>query len=179
MLTQSEYVGTGLPFLPIYTGCWALLFFILSLVAFVFIPIFFKHHQSDNIIQPQRTISLQRYLLGSFGFFGVVVTSIIVVEQNDNRHLSVTARIFFFSMDLLLAYHLTEREARHAAKKHLFYLLRIEESGRVGGGPVSIANSEIFQLSPMTDSVLFTVSARRKVSKCVSVSPVKLDSVDD
>ena len=27
MLTQSESVGTGLPFLPIYTGCWALLFF--------------------------------------------------------------------------------------------------------------------------------------------------------
>ena len=47
-LTQTQYNGEGVPFIAIYTGCWTVLFIILSSIAFVFIPLFFKKKQNQH-----------------------------------------------------------------------------------------------------------------------------------
>ena len=47
-LTQTQYNGEGVQFLAIYSVCWTVLFLILSFMAFVFIPLFFKKKQNQH-----------------------------------------------------------------------------------------------------------------------------------
>jgi hypothetical protein len=64
--THEDIKPLSFSFVSRQTIFWTSVFAMSSLVAFVFIPIFFKIRQgsADNTLQPQRTISLQRYLLG-------------------------------------------------------------------------------------------------------------------
>jgi uncharacterized protein YacL len=166
ILTQTDYNGPDIQFIPIHTACWTFVFFISSFVAFIFTPIFFYYVQTSTrqLIQPQRSsISLKRYLIGSFGLFCIIVIFLIVTEQSENRNLPISTHIFFIAIDVLLAYHLTEIEARRAAKKYLFYLFNIQESGTRMASLVRHmhgANSHILQ-PPGVDSTLFTISTRR------------------
>ena len=137
IFTQTEYAGpeagdgggSGFRFVPMYTVGWTIVFLILSSTAIIFIPLYFRYQHRNNVegLQPQRSTSLQRYLLGSLLFFCMIVTSVVIAEQSDNRHLSQTMRILFVTLDLLLAYHLTAREVRAAATKYLFTLFNIRD----------------------------------------------------
>jgi hypothetical protein len=85
------------------------------------------------------------------------------LELGENRTLPISTHIFFIIIDVLIAYHLTEIEARRAAKKYLFYLFNIQESGIRMASLVRHmhgANSHILQ-PPGVDSTLFTISTRR------------------
>ena len=180
MLTQTEYNGPEIQFIPIYSSCWAFLFFILSCVAFVFLPIFFKKQQtnSSEVIQPQRTISLQRYLLGSLGFFCFSMTSIVSIEQNDNRRLPITARIIFLFVDLLLAYHLTEREARKAAQRYLFNLFHINDSvTSISSAGHHIQGTERFQQSPAAPVSMPTRNFQNKTTPA-DIYPLQITDVE-
>jgi hypothetical protein len=183
MLTQDESYGTGaFSFLPTYTACWASLFFILSFIAFIFLPICYRsinRRQSNSVmIQPQRTISLQRYLVGSLGFFGMLITSIIITEQSDNRTLPTTIRIFYFSLDLLLAYHLTEKDAGGAARKYLFYLFDIDDTTTTTATRRQINGPHGQQRAAAApESALFRLTKMKR--SAVGVAPIRMESITD
>jgi hypothetical protein len=129
LYTLDEYNGEEIEFLAIYSICWALLYFIFSFIAFVFLPIVLKKRQSHNErLPPQRTISLQRYLLASLGLFVMLISSVIMNKLNNSNRLSVSNIFAIFALTLLLAYHLTEKETRNAANKFIFKLINIEET---------------------------------------------------
>jgi hypothetical protein len=95
---------------------------------FVFLPIYYKHRPSYNDhLPPQRTISLQRYLLGAFGLFVILTVTVVMLRLNDSGGLSVDNLCSLFALVILLAYHLTEKETRTVVKKHIFKLLNIVE----------------------------------------------------
>jgi|LakMenEpi03Aug12_release.lakeMendotaPanAssembly.Ray.scaffolds.fasta_scaffold133073_1 hypothetical protein len=130
-LTGEERTTEGLSFLSLYTICWTVLFLSLSSAAFVFVPLIFKNRQlpSQAGNAPQRAISLQRYLLGSFGFLLILIISLLSVNLSDNKRLIPTVFYFIFVLFmLLLAYHLTEKDARSAARRYIFSFFNIEHS---------------------------------------------------
>ena len=127
--TRREFNDYGVQFHKIFSICLAFLFFVLSFLSYLFIPMIFKqiHAVSYNQPPPQRTISLQRYLVGSLVFLICLVTSAAISNHEDNKHIKVSTYFILFSVDLLLAYHLIETEARKAIKRYLFNLFNIEE----------------------------------------------------
>ena len=60
-------------------------------------------------------------------FLICLVTSAAISNHEDNKHIKVSTYFILFSVDLLLAYHLIETEARKATKRYLFNLFNIEE----------------------------------------------------
>jgi nitric oxide reductase large subunit len=70
-LLTHEFHERGISFLTNYSVFWTLLFFILSVLAFVCIPLLLKMkkpNQSNNI-QPQKIISIKRFLFTTIGLF--------------------------------------------------------------------------------------------------------------
>jgi hypothetical protein len=123
---DKQYVE-GLQFPEIYSYCWIMFYLVISFIAFVFLPIFYKNRSNYNDnLPPQRTISLQRYLLGASGIFTVVALTSIMVRLNNSGRVSIDNLITFFALVLLLAYHLTEKETRTIVRKYFFKLLKIE-----------------------------------------------------
>ena len=116
--TRREINGNEVQFHNTFSICLALLFFVLSFLSFLCIPLIFQqiHAGSYNQPPPQRTISLQRYLVGSLVFLICLVTSAAISNHEDNKHIKVSTYFILFSVDLLLAYHLIETEARKAKK---------------------------------------------------------------
>jgi len=131
LLTRQDKQMDRISFAALYVICWTVLFLLLSSIAFIFVPLFYKKRQlpsHSGHVQPQRTISLQRYLLGSLGFLSILVISFLAVNFNDNRRPLSTVFYFIFAIFvLLLTYHLTEKDARGAARKYLFNLFNIVE----------------------------------------------------
>ena len=179
-LTLTEYCGEGIQFLIIYTLCWTLLFFVSSFIAFVFLPIFYKYKQTyqHDQLQPQRAISLKRYLIGSLGFAILVAVTVIMTQKNVSRRLTIDSVFRILTLNLLLAYHLTETETRKAALKYLLALFNIDEQLIVAD---SIANSR-----PMVDfpgqriqpplvesSAAFTSTSYVSKSLQITVSPLR------
>jgi hypothetical protein len=130
-LTHLEMSMEGIDFLSIHLISWALIFFILSLVSFVYIPIVYRKRQTinqENQAIQQRTVSLERYLLGSVGFLAICTFALLSVSLNDShRYLTVVFYLSSISLLFLPAYHFTEKEARYAAKRYLFNMFNIEE----------------------------------------------------
>jgi hypothetical protein len=128
LFTQDKYNGDGIQFLAIYSVFWTMSYLVLSFFAFVFLPVFYKNRPTfNNHLAPQRTISLQRYLLGASGIFFMLAVTIIMIRLNDSGRLSVDNLCSLFALVILLAYHLTERETRNVVRKHIFKFLKIEE----------------------------------------------------
>jgi hypothetical protein len=130
VLTHKEFVSGRGNFTSLYSLGWAGLFFILSSIAFVLIPVFFKKRRNGGYVDPlapQRTVSLQRYLLGSVGFFIMFFAGVLSLHLNDGRHIPVVIHILSLSLDLLLLYHLTEVQARTAITRYLVSLFNIKE----------------------------------------------------
>jgi dipeptide/tripeptide permease len=113
----------------IYALGWALLYFVVSLFAFVCLPIFYRKRQGNqhHHLQPQRTISLQRYLAGSVSLAVIVIIAVVMTQKNNTGRRSIDSVFRISSLVFLLAYHLTEKEVRIAAKRRLFALFNIEE----------------------------------------------------
>ena len=129
LCTQREFKVYGVQFYNTISICLALMYFVLSFLSYLFIPMIFKqiHAVSYNQPPPQRTISLQRYLIGSFVVLIILVTSAAISNHEDNNQIKVSSYFILFSADLLLAFNLTESEARKATKRYLFNLFNIEE----------------------------------------------------
>ena len=142
--TQREFNDYGVQFHKIFSICLAFLFFVLSFLSYLFIPMIFKqiHAVSYNQPPPQRTISLQRYLVGSLVFLISLFTSAAISNHEDKKHIKVSNYFILFSADLLLAYHLTETEARKATKRYLFNLFNIEEHTNNVTEELDIENNE-------------------------------------
>jgi len=174
LLTQSDYVGTGIRFLPTFTLCWTILFMVSSAIAFILIPIIFKQKQQNQTDQlPQEKIkSLQRRLLGSLSLLIILISAVILSEKNDSRQVPQTTYVLFFSFDLLLAFHLTGREVSMAVRKYLFCSEASDEADEGpthifdGTEPPPVANSEVV----INVSSLDTLSGKTKVIKnCIYI----------
>ena len=139
LFTHSEYCGHKFPFIVIHSVCWILLFFILNSVAFVFIPLFFKQRHARSKIQApiQRTKSLELIIICMSAFF--------IGDENVSKRIVLTGHTFLLSCVSLLAYYLTDRDVRHAMKRHLFTLFHIAERtlrlARAGGGTTGEAHT--------------------------------------
>ena len=156
--TQREFNDYGVQFHNTFSICLAFLFFVLSFLSYLFIPMIFKqiHAVSYNQPPPQRTISLQRYLVGSLVFLICLVTSIS--NHEDNKHIKVSTYFILFSVDLLLAYHLIATEARKAKKRYLFNLFNIEEQTNNVIEELDIENNdEIIMAVPTTIMLVPTI----------------------
>jgi len=136
VLTKSEYNGNGVRFLTTYSVCCSLLFLILSSVAYVFIPIVLRSRQIVNIEQhtPQRTSSLQRYILGALGLFIVLIVSVALNSQSGRttRPTSTTSYMALFAFDFFLFYLMTEKDVRAGIRRYIFNLLHIDDMYNTG-----------------------------------------------
>ena len=128
LFTQGDRSGTEIKFMITYSGCWILLFLILSFIGFLFIPIWFKFKQLNNRnhLPPSNVISIRRYLLGSLGFLTVIIVAVVINKGNNTHRLVTPGRLFLISYNMLLAFHLSEKDAMLAAKRYLFNLFNIE-----------------------------------------------------
>jgi hypothetical protein len=111
----------------LYSGHLVMVY--MSSIAFVFIPLFFKKKvKNQNLhVEPPKTISLKRYLIGSLGFIIILTSSVFFSEPDDRKRLQITNLFSLFAFDVLLAYHLSEKEAKYAAKRFLFNFFNIQE----------------------------------------------------
>jgi len=130
VLTKSEYNGNGVRFLTTYSVCCSLLFLILSSVAYVFIPIVLRSRQIVNIEQhtPQRTSSLQRYIVGALGLFIILIVSVALNSQGGRktRPTSTTDYMSLFAFDLFLFYLMTEKDVRAGIRRYIFNLFQLD-----------------------------------------------------
>ena len=184
-LTQTVYNGEGVQFLAIYSICWTVLFLVLSSMAFVFIPLFFKkkQNQHNGQLPPPRIISLKRYLLGALGLVVVLLTSVFGTKENEGRPFTLLNLFFLFIFNLLLAYHLTEKETRTVVQRYIFNLFGIEENNnnnmtrRLGRRRSSENTSEhIPPHSTIRDTVMTsssTTNALSNNSTFINVLPVR------
>jgi hypothetical protein len=127
--TQKEYNSEGVQFLLSYSLFWTIGYVIVRFIAFVFLPLFYKkkvNHQNLHM-EPPKTISLKRYLIGSLGFIIILTSSVFFSEPDDRKRLKITNLFSLFAFDLLLVYHLGEKDAKHAAKRYLFNVFHITE----------------------------------------------------
>ena len=186
-LTQTQYNGEGVPFIAIYTGCWTVLFIILSSTAFVFIPLFFKKKQNQHNSRqpPQRIISLHKYLLGALGIFGILLTTIYGRKEFDGVTFTVLKVFIIFLFNLLLANHLTEKETWKVVRRYLFNVFGIEENNynetwRLGSRP-SETNSENIPQSTLRETDMTassTTNNRLTNSTVINVLPLRRDAED-
>jgi hypothetical protein len=70
---------------------------------------------------------LQRYLAGSLSLAVIVVIALVMTQKNNTGRRSIDSAFRISSLVILLAFHLTEKNVRAAAKRRLFALLNIEE----------------------------------------------------
>jgi len=151
LFTQGEYVGKGFQFPVIYALFWTGLFFVLSSIAFVFIPLLFKKIYQNPLLMPHRTKWLKRYMFGSLGMLLILIISVIMTNQNESRRLPINGLFTILALLLLLVYHLTEKDVQFVVKRHIFALFNIEESSMVTG---SSANEDLSRHSQQLQSTL-------------------------
>ena len=183
-LTQTVYNGEGVQFLAIYSICWTALFLVLSSMAFVFIPLFFKkkQNQHNGQLPPPRIISLKRYLLGALGLVVILLTSVYGTKENEGRPFTLLNLFLLFIFNLLLAYHLTEKETRTVVRRYIFNLLGIKENNdnvtwRLGRRLTENISERIPQ-STIGDTVLTSSSTTNVLSNTtfINVLPLRNDS---
>ena len=175
-LTQTVYNGEGVQFLAIYSICWTVLFLVLSSMAFVFIPLFFKKKQNQHNSQlpPPRIISLQRYLLGALGLVVLLLTSVYGTKENEGRPFTLLNLFLLFIFNLLLAYHLTEKETRTVVRRYIFNLFGIEENNNNNMtrrlGRISRENTSEHILVPPHSTIRDTVMTSSSTTNVLSNS---------
>ena len=115
-------------FILFYTGSWILLFLILSSIGFIFIPLWFKIKQMNNknYLPSRSVISIRRYLFGSLGCLAAIIIAVVINAGNNTHRFKNGGRLFKMSFNMLLAFHLSEKDAMLAAKRYLFNLFNIE-----------------------------------------------------
>ena len=108
----------------------------------------------------------------------IFVVSLLRVRFNDgNRHLPIAIHVTSFSLNLLLAYHLMDKEARRVAQRYLLALFRIEERTLVIELVESSWSCEDIgeQMSETTEvETTIGISPRNSSPKttCFSISPI-------
>jgi hypothetical protein len=182
LLTRQEKPTEGISFLAFHAIWWTVLFLSLSSAAFVIVPLIFKNRQlpSQAGNAPQRAISLKRYLLGSFGFLFIVMISFLTVNFSDNRRpMSIVFYVIFILFVLVLAYHLTEKDARSAARRYLFSFFNIEHRNDMAAvRAVNVMESNLghsFSSTAARNQVLATMPNTFPVTRQISVASVSND----
>jgi hypothetical protein len=105
-------------FLNYYSLFWFLLYILLGLFAFVFIPIFLRTRRacSRHQLPPHTALSIRRYVIVSLGIFVLVAPVIYFNKPNNTDRLQLPGHLFLFSHCLMLVYRLLEPDARQAAR---------------------------------------------------------------
>ena len=128
LFSHGDHRGNEVKFILFYTGSWILLFLILSSIGFIFIPLWFKIKQMNNknYLPSRSVISIRRYLFGSLGCLAAIIIAVVINAGNNTHRFKNGGRLFLMSFNMLLAFHLSEKDAMLAAKRYLFNLFNIE-----------------------------------------------------
>jgi hypothetical protein len=130
LFTQVEPDDRDVSFLVNYSLFWVIVFFSLSFLAFVCIPLLLKRKQSmhSNQQRLQNSISIKRYLLTMLGFFTFLAPAVVFTGKNNTNRVKLPGHCLLFSSCLMLAYRLAEKDARNSVKRYLFSLCHIEDT---------------------------------------------------
>ena len=129
-LTQCENINSGIQFVPMFSVFWALVALALSFVAYVCIPLVLQRRPTvinDQLLE--RSSSLIKYLWGSVIVLSILISSLVVAEQNPSTQVgggTLTKHIFMISTNLLLAWRIRDRATGIAVEQYLWNLFNIK-----------------------------------------------------
>jgi hypothetical protein len=164
--TQTEPDDRGNSFIVNYSFVWTIIFFILSFLAFFCIPLLLKAKQSthSNHLLAQDRISIKRYLLTLLGFFTFLAPAVVFSRGNNTNRVKLPGHCLLFSNCMMLAYRLSEKDARNAVRRYLFTICNIEEINRS-------EHMQVAQQSSVTATPKTPASKNNISSNFINVSP--------
>jgi hypothetical protein len=133
LLTKGDYHGNDVSLHSPYSNFWLLLFILTSSFAFIFIPLFLRAKKSglNNHLPQQNTLSFRKYLLTLLLFLTLVSIILYFAKPTNSNQLQLPGYVFLISNTMMLAYRLSESEARTAGITYCFKLLNIRDRSDV------------------------------------------------
>ena len=115
----------------------------------------------------------------------ILIASIYGTKENKGRSFTLLDLFLLFIFNLLLTYHLTEKETRTVVRRYLFNVFGIEENNhmetwRLGSRPSETNSENIpqFTLRETDMTASSTTNNRLTNSTVINVLPLRRDAED-